>query len=61
MGSGARALSYLGAYALLRIGVEATRGDAIRGVVMGVSTSQFVSLLIVPVSLVMLWRLRGRT
>jgi hypothetical protein len=40
--------------------VEIYRGDLQRGTVLGFSTSQFVSLLLVPVSLVMLWRLRAR-
>jgi phosphatidylglycerol:prolipoprotein diacylglycerol transferase len=51
---------YMVLYGVSRFVVEMFRGDA-RGMVMGLSTSQFVSLLMVPVSLVMLWRLRSRT
>jgi phosphatidylglycerol---prolipoprotein diacylglyceryl transferase len=56
-GRGIRLLSYLGAYAVLRIGVEATRGDAIRGVVMGVSTSQMVSVIALVVAVLGLRRM----
>ncbi|HUF46549.1 MAG TPA: prolipoprotein diacylglyceryl transferase [Vicinamibacterales bacterium] len=50
---------YMVLYGVSRFVIEMFRGDA-RGMVMGLSTSQFVSLLLVPVSLVMLWRLRVR-
>jgi len=49
---------YLLLYATSRIVVEMFRGDP-RGMVFGMSTSQFVSILIVPVAAVMLLRLRG--
>jgi len=49
---------YILLYAISRFVVEMFRGDP-RGTVLGLSTSQFVSLLILPVSLVMLLRLRG--
>jgi phosphatidylglycerol:prolipoprotein diacylglycerol transferase len=50
---------YLLLYAISRYVIEIYRGDE-RGMIFGVSTSQFVSILLVPVSLVMLWRLRAR-
>lgn len=49
---------YILLYAISRFIVEIYRGDP-RGVVFGMSTSQFVSLLILPVAVVMLLRLRG--
>jgi phosphatidylglycerol:prolipoprotein diacylglycerol transferase len=50
---------YILLYAISRFVIEFYRGDP-RGIVMGYSTSQFVSIVLVPVSLFMLWRLRGR-
>jgi phosphatidylglycerol:prolipoprotein diacylglycerol transferase len=50
---------YMLLYAISRFIVEFYRGDD-RGTIMGVSTSQFVSLLIVPLAIVMLLRLRRR-
>jgi phosphatidylglycerol:prolipoprotein diacylglycerol transferase len=50
---------YMLLYGISRFIVELYRGDD-RGAIMGVSTSQFVSLLIVPLALVMLVRLRRR-
>ena len=44
-------------YAVSRFIVEIYRGDE-RGTLAGVSTSQFVSLFMVPIALVMLLRLR---
>jgi phosphatidylglycerol---prolipoprotein diacylglyceryl transferase len=49
---------YMLLYAISRFIVEIFRGDP-RGVIMGLSTSQFLSVLIVPLSIVMLLRLRG--
>jgi len=49
---------YILLYAISRFIVEIFRGDP-RGMVFGISTSQFVSLLILPVAIVMLLRLRG--
>lgn len=49
---------YILLYAISRFIVEIYRGDP-RGTVMGFSTSQFVSLVIFPVALVMLLRLKG--
>lgn len=48
---------YMLLYAISRFIVEIFRGDD-RGMVMGLSTSQFVSLLMLPLALVMLLRLR---
>src|SRR5262245_45716372 len=50
---------YMLLYGISRFIVEFYRGDD-RGVIMGVSTSQFVSLLVVPLAIVMLLRLRRR-
>jgi phosphatidylglycerol:prolipoprotein diacylglycerol transferase len=50
---------YMLLYAISRFIIEIYRGDE-RGTLFGMSTSQFVSVIIVPVSLVMLWRLRAR-
>lgn len=53
--------SYLVLYGISRFIIEFYRGDANRGTVLfDLSTSQFVSLLLVPVSLIMLWALRRR-
>jgi phosphatidylglycerol:prolipoprotein diacylglycerol transferase len=49
---------YILLYAVSRYIVEIYRGDP-RGSVMGFSTSQFVSLCILPIALVMLLRLKG--
>jgi len=51
---------YMLLYAISRFVIEIYRGDE-RGNVMGLSTSQFVSLVLIPVSLFMMWRLRQRT
>ncbi len=50
---------YLLLYAVSRYVIEFYRGD-FRGTIFGMSTSQFVSLVILPISLIMLWRLRNR-
>lgn len=50
---------YLALYAISRFFIEFYRGDP-RGMIFGVSTSQFVSLIILPLSLVMLVRLGRR-
>jgi len=50
---------YMALYAVSRYIIENYRGDD-RGMILNFSTSQFVALLIVPVSLVMLWWLRSR-
>jgi phosphatidylglycerol:prolipoprotein diacylglycerol transferase len=50
---------YVLLYGISRFIIEFFRGDD-RGVILGVSTSQFVSLVAVPVAILMLVRLRGR-
>jgi phosphatidylglycerol:prolipoprotein diacylglycerol transferase len=50
---------YMLLYGISRFIVEFYRGDE-RGMIMGISTSQFVSLLVVPLALLMLVRLRRR-
>jgi phosphatidylglycerol---prolipoprotein diacylglyceryl transferase len=50
---------YVLLYGISRFIIEFFRGDD-RGVIMGVSTSQFVSLIAVPLALIMLARLRSR-
>jgi phosphatidylglycerol:prolipoprotein diacylglycerol transferase len=53
--------SYLLLYAISRFIIEFYRGDDARGVMFNVlSTSQVVSIAILPISLFMLWRLRTR-
>jgi phosphatidylglycerol:prolipoprotein diacylglycerol transferase len=51
---------YVLLYGISRFIIEFFRGDD-RGVILGVSTSQFVSLIAVPVAVIMLVRLRART
>jgi phosphatidylglycerol:prolipoprotein diacylglycerol transferase len=50
---------YMLLYAISRFVVEFFRGDE-RGTIAWLSTSQFVSVVLVPVSLFMLWRLKNR-
>ncbi|MEO7190551.1 MAG: prolipoprotein diacylglyceryl transferase [Vicinamibacterales bacterium] len=50
---------YVVLYGISRFAIEFYRGDE-RGTIAGLSTSQFVSLIAVPVALAMLWRLRHR-
>ncbi len=51
---------YILLYGISRYIIEFYRGDD-RGVIFGMSTSQFVSLIVVPLAIAMLWRLRNRT
>jgi phosphatidylglycerol:prolipoprotein diacylglycerol transferase len=51
---------YVLLYAVSRFIIEFYRGDD-RGMILGVSTSQFVSIVAVPVALLMLARLRARS
>ena len=52
VGSGRRALAYVAAYAVLRLGLETFRGDADRGLLCGViSTSQLVALALLAAAL----------
>lgn len=46
---------YLLSYSVLRFGNEFLRGDEIRGFIFGISTSQFISILIFILSLSLLW------
>jgi phosphatidylglycerol:prolipoprotein diacylglycerol transferase len=48
---------YILLYGVSRFVVEIYRGDD-RGMILGLSTSQFVSLVAIPLALLMLWRLR---
>jgi phosphatidylglycerol:prolipoprotein diacylglycerol transferase len=50
---------YMLLYGVSRFIVEFFRGDD-RGIILGVSTSQFVSILVVPIAIAMLIRLRAR-
>jgi phosphatidylglycerol:prolipoprotein diacylglycerol transferase len=50
---------YMLLYAVSRFIIEFYRGDD-RGMILGVSTSQFVSLVVAPLAIVMLVRLRAR-
>ena len=50
---------YMLLYAISRFIIEFYRGDP-RGMFFGLSTSQFVALIVAPVSVFMLWRLRTR-
>jgi len=50
---------YMLLYAISRFIIEFYRGDP-RGMFMGLSTSQIVAIIVFPVSLFMLWALRGR-
>ena len=51
---------YMVLYAISRYVVEIYRGDD-RGMLLGVSTSQAVSLVVLPLGLIMLWRLAARS
>jgi phosphatidylglycerol:prolipoprotein diacylglycerol transferase len=51
---------YMLLYAVSRFAIEFYRGD-VRGMIMGLSTSQFISLLLGPLSVLMLVYLRRRT
>ncbi len=44
-GSGRRLTAYVAAYCVLRFGVETLRGDLVRGVFAGLSTSQWIAAL----------------
>jgi phosphatidylglycerol:prolipoprotein diacylglycerol transferase len=50
---------YMLVYAISRFIIEIYRGDP-RGMLYGLSTSQFISVVLVPLSLLMLWRLSRR-
>lgn len=42
---------YFICYALIRFGVEFLRGDTVRGIFFGISTSQWISLLLIPLGI----------
>ncbi len=60
VGTGQRVLLYGLTYAVLRFLVETTRGDAIRGMFIGLSTSQLTSVALFVFALAMLWRQRQK-
>ena len=47
---------YLICYAVIRFSVEFLRGDVERGILFGVSTSQWISLLLIPIGLYLIFR-----
>jgi len=51
---------YMLLYSISRFIIEFYRGDTDRGVIMGVSTSQFISLILAPLSVIMIVILRKR-
>jgi phosphatidylglycerol:prolipoprotein diacylglycerol transferase len=54
-------VAWLGAYGLLRFGTELFRGDAVRKFVFaGISTSQFIALLTVPLAVALAFYFRRR-
>jgi phosphatidylglycerol---prolipoprotein diacylglyceryl transferase len=61
-GAGRLALGYVGAYALWRCSIEVLRGDVVRGYVIPgwVTTSQAISLAILPVAVAGIWWLARR-
>lgn len=61
VGSGQRVLMYAASYAVLRFLVETTRGDAIRGLFFGLSTSQLSSIALLVFALAMIVRQRRAT
>ncbi len=60
VGDGRRTLAYFVVYAILRLATELVRGDAIRGVWHGVSTSQLVAGFVLVTALPLLARHRAR-
>lgn len=56
---GARFALYALLYGVLRVALEPLRGDAVRGVVLGVSTSQLVGVLVALAAALWLARARG--
>jgi len=49
---------YLLGYALLRFGLEFLRGDDLRGVYFGLSTSQYVAIIVAAAAVLVVWRAR---
>lgn len=58
VGDGARALSYVALYAILRFSMEQLRADTIRGVFFGLSTSMMISLALLGGALALGLRVR---
>lgn len=52
---------YLICYSVVRFALEFLRGDAIRGFVLGLSTSQWISLLLLPAGIAICVRKRSRS
>lgn len=59
VGDGGRALGYLAAYAVLRLGIEQLRDDAVRGLFAGLSTSTLIALASLAVALFFGHRVRA--
>ncbi len=59
LGSGKRLGAYLVAYAVIRSVVELTRGDMVRGVAYGISTSQGISIFVFAFGAFLLYRARN--
>ena len=59
LGSGLRVSIYLASYGCIRIVTELFRGDAIRGVAFGVSTSQLISTFLIGLGGWLWWRSRA--
>jgi phosphatidylglycerol---prolipoprotein diacylglyceryl transferase len=45
---------YIAAYAVIRFLLEFVRGDAVRGVFFGISTSQYISILLFPIGIALI-------
>lgn len=61
VGNGARVLTYGVLYSVLRFATETTRGDTIRGFVVGLSTSQWTSVLLFACCAALLVHVRRRS
>ena len=51
---------YLAAYAVIRFTLEFWRGDGERGLFLGISTSQLISILLIPIACVLIFSNRFR-
>ncbi len=58
-GSGRRALAWLAGYSAIRFALEGLRGDAVRGVFFGLSTSQWIAAACLIAALALWRRTRG--
>lgn len=54
---GAVIVAFFSGYGVFRFAIEFVRGDEARGTLAGWSTSQFISLLILPVGVLLFWQL----